>query len=86
MSGKLLYKKWHRKRKDLLNLKGVLIDFGYTLAYLNEENVRRYREELVSILTEHGCNKTLGDLVPILDSTYRSTIKGEVKDIARARA
>jgi len=64
-----------------LNLRGVLIDFGYTLAYLNEENVRRYREELVSILRKHGYNKTLDEFVSILDNTYRSTTKGEVKDI-----
>jgi len=67
--------------RDVLNLRGVLIDFGYTLAHLNEENVKRYREELVSILTKYGYNKTLDDLVPILDSTYRSSTKGEVKDI-----
>jgi len=64
-----------------LNLRGVLIDFGYTLAFLNEENVRRYREELVSILMKYGYNKALDDLVLILDNTYRSTTKGEVKDI-----
>ena len=64
-----------------MNLKGVLIDFGYTLAYLDEENVRRYREEIVSILEKYGYNKTLDDLVPVLDSTYRNTTKGEVKDI-----
>ncbi len=54
--------------KNVLNVRGVLIDFGYTLAYLNEENVERYREELVSVLTKYGYNKTLDDLVPILDS------------------
>ncbi len=69
------------KRKDVLNLRGVLIDFGYTLAYLNEENVKRYREELVSILRKYGYNKTLDDLVPILDTTYKNSTKGEVKDI-----
>jgi len=67
--------------RDVLNLRGVLIDFGYTLAHLNEENVKRYREELVSILTKYGYNKTLDDLVPILDSIYRSSTEGEVKDI-----
>jgi HAD superfamily hydrolase (TIGR01509 family) len=67
--------------RGVLNLRGVLIDFGYTLAYLNEENVERYREELVSILTKYGYNKTLDDLVPILYSTYRSSTKGEVKGI-----
>jgi HAD superfamily hydrolase (TIGR01509 family) len=64
-----------------LNLRGVLIDFGYTLAYLNEENVREYREELVSILNKYGYNVTLDDFVPILDNTYRRITRGEVKDI-----
>ncbi len=64
-----------------MNLKGVLIDFGYTLADLNRENVRKYREELVSILTGYGYNKTVEDLAPILDSLYRSTSTGEVKDL-----
>jgi len=63
-----------------LNLRGV-IDFGYTLAYHNEENVKRYRGELVSILGKHGYNKTLDDFVHILDSTYKSSTNGEVKDI-----
>lgn len=67
--------------RDVLNLRGVLIDFGYTLAHLNEENVKRYREELVSILTKYGYNKTLDDLVPILEDIYRSSTAGEVKDI-----
>jgi len=69
------------KRESPLNLRGVHIDFGYTLAYLNEEDIKRYREELVSILRKYGYTKTLDDLVPILDSTYRSSTKGEVKDI-----
>lgn len=64
-----------------MNLRGILIDFGYTLAYLKEENVREYREKLFSILKKHGYNRTLDDFVSILDNTYRSTTKGEVKDI-----
>lgn len=64
-----------------MNLKGVLIDFGYTLAYLDEENVRRYRQDLFSILKKYGYNKTLDDLVLVLDRTYRSSTKGEIKDI-----
>lgn len=65
----------------MLNLRGILIDFAYTLAYLNEENVRRYREELISILRKYGYNKTLDDLVLVLVSTYKNSTKGEVKDI-----
>ena len=64
-----------------MNLKGVLIDFGYTLAYLNEENVRRYREELVSLITKYGFKGTLDDLSSVLDSTYRNSTEGEVKTV-----
>ena len=83
IGGRIILSGRHQKgkRKDVLNLRGVLIDFGYTLAYLNEENVKKYREELVLILRKYGYNKTLDDLVPILDSTYRNSTKGEVKDI-----
>lgn len=64
-----------------MNLKGVLIDFGYTLAYLDEENVRRYREELVSILKKYGYGRTLDDLAPVLDSTYKNSTEGEVRTV-----
>jgi putative hydrolase of the HAD superfamily len=69
------------KRKDLMNFRGVLFDFGYTLAYPDEENVTRYREKLVSILMKYGYNKTLDDFVPVLESTYRNATKGKMKDI-----
>ena len=65
----------------MLVLKGVLIDFGNTLAYVDEERDRKYREEIVSILEEHGYRKTLDDLTSLLYDAYRSSSKGEVKDI-----
>ena len=64
-----------------MKLRGVLFDFGYTLAYPDEENVRRYREKLVSILMKYGYNKTLDDFVPVLESTYKNATKGRMKDI-----
>lgn len=64
-----------------MNLKGVLVDFGYTLAYLNEENVRRHRGGLVSLLTRYGFKVTLDDLNSVLDSIYRNSTKGEVKTV-----
>ncbi|UCE95209.1 MAG: HAD family hydrolase [Candidatus Bathyarchaeota archaeon] len=64
-----------------MSLRGVLIDFGYTLAYLDKENIRDYRKELVFILKEYGYTATLDDFVSILDNTYRSISKGEVRDI-----
>lgn len=64
-----------------MNLKGVLIDFGHTLAYLNEDNVRSYREELVSLFTKYGFKGTLDDLSSVLDRTYRNSTEGEVKTV-----
>lgn len=56
--------------------KGVLIDFGYTLAYIDKEDDRRCREGLVSTLRKYGYKKTLNDLSPLLDNAYRSSTKG----------
>ena len=66
---------------ESLNFKGVLIDFGYTLAHINNENVRRYRESLFSILMKHGYSKTLDDLALVLENTYRSSSEGKAKNI-----
>ncbi len=57
------------------------MDFGYTLAYLDEGSIRRYREELLSTLIRYGYSKELSDLTLILEDTYRNTKKGEAKDI-----
>jgi len=64
-----------------LKLRGVLFDFGYTLAYHDEENVRRYREKLVSILMKYGYNKTFDDFVTVLESTYRKASSAKMKDV-----
>jgi len=63
------------------DIKGVLFDFGNTLAYVDEEADRRYREELLSILKAYGYVKTLEDLFPLLDSAYRSSTEGEVRSL-----
>jgi putative hydrolase of the HAD superfamily len=62
-----------------LNLRGVLLDFGYTLAYIDEAEDRQYREGLVSILKKYGYHKTLNDFSPLLDDAYRSNRAGEAK-------
>lgn len=61
-----------------MNLKGVLIDFGNTLAYVDD---RRYREEIISIFARYGHKKTLEYLTPLLYNAYRNIAKGEVKNI-----
>ena len=61
-----------------LHFKGVLIDFGGTLAYLGELENRRYEEALVSTLENHGYER-LEDISGALASTYVSSTKGEQK-------
>jgi len=55
--------------------------FESTLAYVDEEVGRRYREGLLSILKAYGCESTLEGLSYALDNTYRSSTKGEVRDL-----
>ena len=64
-----------------MDLKGVLIDFGYTLANIDEEEDLRYRKGLVSILEKYGYDKTFDELSPLLDNAYRSNRAGEAKDM-----
>jgi len=64
-----------------LNLKGVLIDFGQTLAYLDREDDRRFRGELASVLGRYGCRRTSDEISHLLDNAYRGSTKGEVKDL-----
>ncbi len=62
-----------------MHFKGVLIDFGGTLAYIDELENRRYEETLASALEEHGCKPHLEDLTSALASTYFASTKGELK-------
>jgi len=64
-----------------LNLKGVLIDFGDTLAYVDKEGNRRYEGALLSTLTEHGYRRNLDELASTLADTYRNSTKGEIKNL-----
>jgi HAD superfamily hydrolase (TIGR01509 family) len=62
-----------------LHFKGVLIDFGGTLAYIDELENRRYEEALASTLEEYGYKRHLKDLASVLSSTYLSSTKGELE-------
>jgi putative hydrolase of the HAD superfamily len=62
-----------------LHFKGVLIDFGGTLAYLDELENRRYEEALVLTLEKYGYKRGLKDISGVLASTYVSSTKGEQK-------
>jgi len=64
---------------ERLHFKGVLFDFGGTLAYLDELENRRYEEALASTLKKYGCRGHLKDLPSVLASTYWRSTKGELK-------
>lgn len=59
--------------------KGVLIDFGGTLAYIDEVEFRAYEEALVAALKKYGYEKRLEDLASVLAGIYLKSSKGELK-------
>jgi HAD superfamily hydrolase (TIGR01549 family) len=63
-----------------MKFKGVLIDFGDTLACIEENSDRKYREGLLSILIKHGKRVDLNDLTPALEPVYGRSSRGKVKD------
>ncbi|UCG37515.1 MAG: HAD family hydrolase, partial [Candidatus Bathyarchaeota archaeon] len=63
-----------------MDLKGVLVDFGDTLAHIDEENRTRYEEELLSTARKYGYQKDLDNLTSVLHNTSRNSHKGEIKD------
>jgi HAD superfamily hydrolase (TIGR01509 family) len=62
-------------------LKGVLIDFGGTLAFLDEVKSREYETALVSVLKKYGYERRLKDVSSALDGIYWNSTKGELKNI-----
>ena len=62
-----------------MHFKGVLIDFGGTLAYIDEPEKRRYEEALASTLEKFGCKRHLKDITHVLASMYYSSTEGELK-------
>ncbi|HML01909.1 MAG TPA: HAD family hydrolase [Candidatus Bathyarchaeia archaeon] len=63
-----------------MSLKGVLTDFGDTLACIEENSDRKYREGLLSILVRHGKQVDLNNLALALEPVYGKSSRGEVKD------
>jgi HAD superfamily hydrolase (TIGR01509 family) len=64
-----------------LTLKGVLIDFGGTLAFLDELKNREYEAALVLALWKYGYEGSLKDLSSVLASAYANSTKGELKTL-----
>ena len=59
--------------------KGVLIDFGDTLAYLDEAEFKQYEEALIATLKKYGYKRRLEDLASVLANVYWKSSRGELK-------
>lgn len=64
-----------------MSLRGVLIDFGYTLAYIDKEEDTNYGKEIVILLKKRGYGGSLDDFSPVLDDAYRNNRAGETKNM-----
>ncbi len=64
----------------MLDLKGVLIDFGDTLAYIDKERNRKYEGALFSIVKKYGYQKSLDEFRSSLGKTYWNSTKGEIRN------
>jgi HAD superfamily hydrolase (TIGR01509 family) len=62
-------------------LKGVLIDFGGTLAFLDEMKNREYEAALVLVIKKYGYERRLKALSSTLASIYGNSTKGELKTL-----
>lgn len=62
-------------------LKGVLLDLGDTLAYIDKEGNARYRRALLSILRQHGFRGTREGFSTAFDHAIRNSMKGELKTL-----
>ncbi len=64
-----------------MNLKGVLIDFGDTLACIDKEGSRKYMEALLCIVRKHGYQEGIYDLTSGFDNAIRNSMKGELENL-----
>jgi len=64
-----------------LNLKGVLVDFGDTLAHIDEEENRKYEEAIQSTTRKYGYRGDLDDLSSSLSRQYWRSNLGEIPDL-----
>jgi HAD superfamily hydrolase (TIGR01509 family) len=62
-----------------LTYKGVLIDFGDTVAYVDEVEFGEYEKALVVALEKCGFKRCLKDVASALASVYMESTKGKLK-------
>jgi putative hydrolase of the HAD superfamily len=61
--------------------KGVLVDFGGTLAFLDEMKNQQYDTALLSVLRKYGYTGPLEDLSSVLANIYLNSTTGELKTL-----
>lgn len=66
-----------------MNFKGVLIDFGNTLAYIDKMGNRKYHEALLPKVRKFGYKGDLKELTRQLDDVIWNSMKGEFTDIRK---
>ena len=66
-----------------MRVKGVLIDFGDTLAYVDKGENKEYVEGLLSILESHGYQNNADDLNLFLSGLYYESSKGLIRSHGR---
>jgi len=66
-----------------MRVKGVLIDFGDTLAYVDKANNRDFVEGLLAILESHGYQHNVDDLNLRLSGLYYESSKGLIRSHER---
>ena len=64
-----------------MNLKGALIDFGNTLAHLDKEGIRRYREALQLAVGTYGYRRDPHSIASALEHAIGNSMKGELKSL-----
>jgi putative hydrolase of the HAD superfamily len=70
-----------KERYRSMNIKGALIDFGDTLAYLDKGGNRKYQEELLSTARIHGYRRDPNHIASALEHALRNSTKGELKNL-----
>jgi len=71
------------QKSERLNLKGILIDFGDTVGYIDHDENRRYEKALLSIVRRYGYRKSLSKLSSSLSHAYWNSTKGEIRDFRK---
>jgi putative hydrolase of the HAD superfamily len=64
-----------------LFFKGVMIDYGDTLAYTDGEANDKYLQEVALLIRKHGCSCDPDDVKSAFSALYRKSSMGEMKDL-----